>query len=416
MEKIELWPGQEIVVQQTFDSLESNDTFFVNNSLMGLGKTLITVYAAYLAGYSLFVVSPCYHVWEEMEPLIDIVTILSYEKLRGPGKNKQPKHGYLVQQVEERANGTKSISYAVTEKLIALTGDKKVLLVLDESHKTKNNSLQSRAAAALVQHFRQHGKVAFLSATPFDHIVHIANLFRLLGIMKSRSLCTKSGSLTGLLEIRDYCLTIDEKGTEECLPSYTVALSSQKAQEACLRLYSQVIAPRQVFAMSQKEIFREFGEKKNIKNLFCTIESKEFQEGMHQLKEAVQWEDNLAQMKNKRKGPRRYDAINSALMLLEFAKIPTAIRLIRRDLFLYPHAKIILLCSFRKTIARLCKAFEKWNPLRFEGKMSDKSAEQAKALFQDPSLEHRLFLETCKKGSLGSTYTTRMEKDNDECI
>src|SRR5204863_4199280 len=130
---------------------------------------------------------------------------------------------------------------------------------IDEFHKTKNNSLQSKACGALIRHFLTEGKIALLSATPFDHIRHIVNTFKLLGILTHATLCTRKGNLAGFLEVVQFCHTIDAKRTQTCIQPYQGHLTSmtftmKKAKEASLALWADVIAPRYVFAMSQQKV------------------------------------------------------------------------------------------------------------------------------------------------------------------
>jgi hypothetical protein len=392
---LELKPGQDTLVQQMYECLQTRP-FLLNTSGTGSGKTIMTAYLAYLTGHALFVVAPsaCKEIWNRMRSHVDIVDVLSYEALRG-SRSMQPKHGYLRRVHTVTPNMTISVRYSLTPKLHALT-QRRVMLVIDESHKTKNDSLQGRACAELIQHFMQMGKVVLLSATPFDHMRHVVSLFRLLGIMRSPSLFTRRGTPTGMHEVVAFCTQLDAKATQDCVgPS--IEYERAVGQDLCLRLWSSVIAPRHVFAMSQRQMFTNFGEHKDIKNLYCAIDSEEFQKGLRALRGAVTW-----QLEQKVGAPRiNFGMVVLALMQLEAAKLPTLIKLIRQDLFLRPKSKIIVLCSYRKTITSLCEAFQAYSPLRYEGGMKSAAAEQTREAFQSPSLDRRLFFGNINKGELG---------------
>lgn len=359
-----------------------------------------------------------------MRSYVDIVEVLSYETLRGGTTMGPLKHGYLSKSRILNANQTMSILYSVTDKLKRLTQQqqtvttnptttappKPILLVIDEFHKTKNDSLQGRACGALIRHFLHEAnqRLLFLSATPFDHVRHMINFYKLMGIITHRSLCTRNRSTEGFYELISFCESIDEKTTHQLVDPYRFQnLNVKTTENLSLKLWSQVIAPTHVFAMSSKSMFTEFGEEKNVKNLHCPIDTEQFTEGIRRLKMAIHYGDDRVggyhyRNIHRQDEKRSFAQINQALIMIEKSKVPILIQLIKQDLFFYPNCKIIVLCSYRDTIQQLHEALcAKTNTLRFEGGMDRNEEKNVIRLFQSPSLKHRLFLANFSKGELG---------------
>lgn len=75
--------------------------------------------------------------------------------------------------------------------LDAITSNPRTLLVLDETHKVKNNATQaSRAIHQLIRRVRQNGGwVLHVSATPFDQLFQIPQYMRFVGTDRAADLC-----------------------------------------------------------------------------------------------------------------------------------------------------------------------------------------------------------------------------------
>lgn len=237
----ELFPDQEEVLSQVKRILRRSRGY-IDQTGTGDGKTYTTMSVAKAGKLDLFVVCPMTleEQWKDYcERYGFRLTCISFDKLSGKG-DKGVKHPYLkrIKEVKVSKSGkeTKIISYEVQKAFKDLLS-RGILLVIDECHFIKNNSLRFKAVHALFQELfatpHCKSRFALLSATILDKDEHALQFMRLIGYIKHPKLHSSDGrggtKYLGIQELIDCCLKMDKEKTEAILEENPLTKESAKS-------------------------------------------------------------------------------------------------------------------------------------------------------------------------------------------
>jgi hypothetical protein len=225
----------------------THNLFSIDYSKMGSGKTYTSGYILQYYGFKhCIVVCPSSGVWEDIkqEHKLPIDYILSYDSLRSK-KGCQPKHG-LLSRVD-----TKDGAFFYPTQLLKNIVAESCLIILDESHLTKNDSDQFKAARVLCRTVTIPegdciSRVLFLSATPFDKQEQPTRLLQCAGVISQDKLYfydkpSFQYELTGIKELIKYCKIKNPEKTLEIVETIEGSLNKENIPVLAYKLYISII-------------------------------------------------------------------------------------------------------------------------------------------------------------------------------
>jgi hypothetical protein len=385
-----------------------------------------------------------YHV-----PVIDILT---YEKLRGRTKTELS-HPYLVridipkpkQSKESKTNY--ETEYKPTHKWIEMCRTQRVLLVIDEAQRGKNDTSTSQAVAALSapivkciqdmtldtwekdnQSGQHRSRVLLLSATLFDKKEHAEQMLRITGFLTGKRLtdATKAQMTARLymmqkaairhqqriavrdmqriavrdmqrIEVQDKINSSDEKEKPATIPVCTErgADANDKWMHECV---TQILKPMLFSSMSPPKL--KFPNM--VKNLYIAVHSKYAEEMMELI---VQLGQAVRKMKSSKGKAARESMAQVTVFLhqIETKKVPIMLALAKQYLSRSSQTKIILFVWYLDSVDFLRRQFESmgYKSLALHGSVNDDDRADAIRNFNRPDGEYRVFIAITQVGSVG---------------
>lgn len=268
-QQLKLLPHQVDHFHRIADQILPTKIGYLDGSLTGRGKTIVTAAISISYDIPIFVICPntVKKVWEDICTAYNVEheAILTYESLAGKVSSKLKNttgkvetvlsHGYLVR--TDQPKEKEKILYSPTQKLLDLIGasSRGVLFVFDECQNIKNHSTARFRACRTIAHAlirtRHNSRFAALSASPFDKEEHSLAFFRLFGILNSAQLYTKRKDtrqvyFQGIQEIIDYAETIDPVQMKVLQYTHSSALDYDNINQASSRhfifsIYEKII-------------------------------------------------------------------------------------------------------------------------------------------------------------------------------
>lgn len=405
MEPIILYPHQEKV----FEDLVKHYTSYpysLNTSVMGSGKTFLTykLYQYYNFKH-MIVVCPAPDVWETVaqEYQIPNVTVITFTKLRGV-TGRRLNHNLLSRLDETNLSGFKPSS--VLYKMI----DEGCLLVVDESHATKNESLQFEAVRTLCRAITVDtpkiiSRILFLTASPFDKPEQPVRFLQCVGVIRNESLFTFNKEqqryyIEGLKELITYCNSFDKAYTQILHNQYTndnTFYNNKNIPQLGYVLYQNIINPRINFSMPKPKMEVDLDCKNGFYKMLPT-ETKDYVDAIHSLHGAL---------KPEREGgviAGNLGAIVLALRKKEYAKLGIYVRQAIWTLENIPNSKVVISVNYNKTVNGLMYNLKKYNPLLFSGTVTPLKRKEVKMLFQEHNLNHRLLITNINISALSVSF------------
>lgn len=400
---LKLWHSQEECHQKTLDAF-INYVSILNTSVMGAGKTYLSLAAALALNLDVVVFSPAslQRMWKQKAPGIEginLVDCISYETLIGQG-TAGCKHPYLVRDGDE---------YTPTEELRRLIR-KGTLFIFDEVAHIKKNTTKSHAACHAItnevaEYFRggtkrtNRSRIYLMSATPYDKKVYTESFLQLFGLASSRTMhnfdqSTKEYELFGMQEIIDSCMVMDPEITAEITNG---PYSNKVTKKWCWQLYLRVMKQRVVFSASKPKIDAKF----NAYNAYYDMEGAdvvELRAAVGQLQRAVRYDEKTGQSMGK---GNNIQAVQAALMRIAKAKVPLMARVAREKLSSMPNAKVLLFLEYRESISHLCEMLADFAPRVLNGETPDEDRVTFIDKFQEDNAESRLLIIHPKVGGAG---------------
>lgn len=373
---------------------------YLDTSMMGSGKTIITLAIAKTYNIPIMVICPptMKEIWEfeAKKYEIEIKDIISYESLRGTDKHK-PKHGLLI---------LENMDYYITKKYIEIVKNG-VLLIFDEVHRIKNNNSQLEAAVTLARGIFSIGgksRISLLSATPIDDVKSVPCILKMLGIIVSNDKLVKydringSYDMYGLQEVVNKCNNINQSITTMNMNNYDNR-SKISAIILCYKLYLDIIK-------------NEITSSVILPNFLC--HNKYFvNNGLYKITDTKI--DNIIKLIDDLKNIINYDETNDEVKLsrgnlglvmkilrkIEEEKLEIFINLIENTLNNDNNSKIIIYLNYLENIEKLKEKFKSFSPIILTGKTDIKKRISLVSSFQEPNLNKRLIISHPKIGGLG---------------
>ena len=388
-------------------SILNENNFAFDLSMMGSGKTYTSTHIAHLRNLSIVVVCPASVIpkWKMMQrknPDITFHLITSFQTLRST-KLHQPSHGLLYRREMENSN---LAEFQPTPKLLQFVEDG-VLLIIDELQNIKNVSIQLFAVQALTRLIvsapkTSKSKVLLLSASPIDKASQAVEIFRGLGVLlrplTQYNPAYASNVWTGLRDVHEFCLKIDDASTRNVPPKYYWETTFDNF---VYRLFQHVLVQK----CSSQMVEKKFCAKLTKANAYYTID-KEGEEimkrGMQVLTTATLYHDGSVQW-----DAQRISSITRALQVIETGKLNMFVRIARHYLET-TSGKLVLAMNYSESLNDLRRDLAEFSPLSLEGSSSVTQRESVLQKFSEPSLAHRLLV--CNQ-SVASTGIDLDDKD-----
>lgn len=379
----------------------------------GWGKTRVAIYAALFMhlsfGMETIIICPANirNQWIENMEMFKLkpLEVYSYEEIRGIKSKKKFKHPYL------KYCDRNSDSFAITtewEKLL----DRGIFLVIDESQKLKNDSLQHFACVELVYSLCNRkpykSRLLYLTASFIDKPDNWANLMRCFGYTKQKEMLfidpftlTVKTSGYGIEEVKAAAEILDKEETDFIFSTNLI----RKPEIIFNQLWAKIFKKHLVIPVIDpiyKHPITNIPFKRLRYNAFYELDEKGKKTAgaaIAELKKAHIIDDegtvNLHKVNN------NFSLIQKALMKLCKAKINTIVRLAIEDLESYKTRKVILAIPFIKEQEEAFKLLEKYNPLVLNGDVKFNDRTEVISKFNEPTTEFRLLIMTPEVGGVG---------------
>lgn len=364
-------------------------TFALDLSVMGCGKTYTTSKIG--MDYTHVVVVAPVSVqakWAKMQQQfgLPIVANLSYASLRGTARGTL-KNGLLTR---HQMGPKERPHFESTQHLLQLCQDR-TLFIFDECQHLKNDSSQTRAAAALVTAAKRSGlsKVLLLSGSPFDKREHVFNFLNLLDIIPSsrgfgitrydRSQYQHYYTPNARNFLKDCCSLDKDASTYLIHTRYhnSRCITPYRGQETVYYLFQTVFKPSIQSAMALPPL-----PVKVLKfNAFYSISPDT--DNFHHLARGVA---DLQRVYTQDR-PDSMMAISAALKCIEQAKVDLFAHIVRNKLGAVDSGKgkVVVAVNFSNTIATLTQTLQKYQPLVLDGSVNAiKRADIIQAFREDP--------------------------------
>jgi hypothetical protein len=403
---VEPFPSQIQNIRNHMNIL-SRSMFSIDNSLMGAGKTPMTIAVKQQINLPFFmVVSPASieDTWRKTSARYNthLNYIFSYEGL-AVRKGRDP--NLMVYRVDETTDkGLVVTTYYPTDFFKSLV-EKGILLVFDEFHKIKNSSSDNhRASRALINYIcttESNSRIMFLSASPFDDDKQIIDFLRAVNIIQSRTLYLSDEGrivLTGAKHLLEYCNDIDPEATKEVLSEGSFAIASEIVK-TCAKLYYGVVAKHLSTAAPVPDKME--GIILDCKNCYFNI-SKErevlLSQAVRRLHQAARYNDRTQTAEIKEAD---WGAITRALIAIEMQKVEIFVRIANEVLSQSPNVKVCIMVNFNKPLEITRSLLSRWNPLVLNGKIPKHKRSLITDNFQEHNTNHRLLIANIVVASLG---------------
>jgi superfamily II DNA or RNA helicase len=376
------------------EALLSKHGFYIDQSVMGSGKTYVALALAQSAGLELMVIGPksSLAMWEEKaaEYHVPLHTKLSYQMLTGMGKG-QPKHGLLTKSSHKDDHGNETVVYAPSplwvEKVAQTQG---LLVIVDEAHNCKNPGNKERAVAALLHEiraaYRKGGRSAYfglLSASLMDKQPMAIQFLRVLGFYTKRALTDNlHNTRPGYDEIVKACMEIAQRDTLALAYPPAIHVTPHALHENVYQLFTNAVLPATSSSMPDPIL------PANMKNVYYPVENPVLKQRLMRsyadLVDAVRFDprkETVAMNSNS------IGAVNSACREHEWALAEVVLRDAWAWLKARPTGKVIIFTNYKRTLhfvqEHLAASGVKSVP--YEGNMSSaKRVASVRAFQNDP--------------------------------
>jgi len=409
--------------QPHFDRLQqilNVHTCAIDNSGTGRGKTILAYSLAKILNFKLVVVAPVttHEAWRRVAEQYDVaapVKIMGYESLRGTkSKSAEPKllkHGLLQRSDTAGAVGgdqsktPTTTTFEATDALRALIAEG-VLIVFDEFHALKNQSVQNKAASTLSRLVRQSkSRCLFMSATPMDKVEHAIHFARLMGFITEKMLANFNVFATrmeprGIEELRLAAHSIDAYATLRTLGSNWMSgewrqQGLRQARAIAYDLFTKVILANISSAMPPHDVPRRVF--RGFFNITTPEDRKLVKNGVADLCDATRFKDGEVDMRG---GDTNFGAITLALMKIEEGLVADMCRVAFDKLKDEPMCKVILAVNYNKIKHKALLTLAAYGTAELSGEV-DQSHRQAEIDRFNSSDACRVMVMTMTTGSIG---------------
>lgn len=334
-----------------------NEFSYIDTSQTGLGKTVTSLYLAWLYqqkyGGKIMVVAPSelslknkdgWLFWADQFGLTLDITI-TYSKL--VGRNNKVKHPFLIPD-ENKKKWSSSPEF----REFCQNG---LFIIFDEYHKCKNNSTTHYAAAALVRtakRYKRSCRVSLLSHTPGNKPEHSTQILRMAGIITDTILYKHvpfsdiyNWEDHGLGELYLDCTRRSQNQVSKWkIEDAMQRISATRANSICQELFTSLIRPEITFAMPAPET------EVKIEMFNAFLESDP--EGVELLNRGIAMLQNGVAWNGQDVGDKKewsLGVITKGLKLIEMGKISGIINYIKEENKKNPQKKFVICCGAMNT-------------------------------------------------------------------
>lgn len=418
---LSLWDEHQYEHFQRVCKILHKNTFYVDQSLLGTGKSYIALAICITYGLPLFVICPVavMNMWKTLSEKYNIIMIdnLSYSMLQGKGKKVN--HPYLFKREKNEV-----ITYHASEKFQSMCNDG-LMLVIDEASMIKNASNQNRSVQALCDAVIQSGnsRVAFLSASLIDKIPMALEILRVIGYYGKKSdkiysynVGTRTMDYSGYKEIVENCSRLDPKKTDEWKLLYLPEFSMGQTNPGMLKmihtnvyyLFKNVVLEHCASSMPDPDLPAD------MKNGFYWI----YNEKMREL--AAQASDNICRAsgytsKNSEIHLKQnsWNIITTSLQMYEKALLEVCVRETLLWTVQNPHGKVVIFAHYTESLLMLHQQLQHLGAQLYYGEISKENRTIAEDRFQnDPSC--RVFIGNMACSAMGINLHDISKKGNEK--
>lgn len=427
--KIVLFDSQKTHVDNLVNILK-NSNIALDLSMLGTGKTYTSSYISLMPEMDIkhmIVICPLSikGKWEFMKkefgvPLYDVIT---YCKLRS-SKCNQPKHDLLYRRdykekfMNHQLNQEEfidKVEFTTTSQFDKLN-EERILLIVDEIQNIKNNVSQYHACHAMIKKINMcntGSKVILLSGSPIDKQEQVINYFKLIDIYKSKGLSefnpyTGINRWTGMKEIYNYMNNINPKLTDKLcylrkdtgIKTDFIYIIYSLFQSIYKKKFTSSMPPfNNNFNITKENAFYSIYNyniyniiddqnkinkipeifKLNSYNLFTLLKK-----GITKLITAISFNNDTQQIIFFNQGSS-FSQIQTALLMIETAKLPNFLRIAIDKLNSNPNLKIIICLNYLVNLNDLYNMFKilNYNILLLTGSVSDSNRKKIISQFQE---------------------------------
>lgn len=357
---------------------------YLDGSLMGTGKTDVTLGIAEKGKWKIFIVSikSGMKMWinQAKKYGIEIIDIISYEAVNLV-KGREKTNKYL------RRNDKGKIE--TKEKFDEYVKDG-MLLIFDEVQKIKNNTGTLESCHALVKSVVKHStegarsRIALLSATAIDATVQIISLIKMLGVVTEDEMYkydrkNKQYLSIGFDQLQQYCSRFNKYRTQYICSE---VLDRKSIYTMCKDLYFSILKDQLTSSMPALHYMT------NIKNGYYEFEPDDLaqmKESLELLKTGVEYNEETKTVKYH----SGWGKIPIVLRKIEKAKVGTAIRLAKEILDKSIYNKVILFFRYRENVEKATALLQEYGALHIYGPDSPADRLYAQKKFQEPNTDVR---------------------------
>jgi len=427
---LKLLPHQVDHFHRIVDNILPVRLGYLDGSMTGRGKTIVTAAVSISYGIPIFVICPntVKKVWLDITAAygVEYINILTYDLLAGrkpldmtdneSRRETELSHGYLTR--IDTPKEKEKLSYRPTQKLIGLVSSNNsgVLFVFDECQSIKNHSTARFRACRAVTHtlmkIGQCSRFAALSASPFDKIEHAIAFFRLFNIYNSAQLYTKRKAtrqvyFQGIQEILDYAEKLD--------PIQTKLLMYTHNNDLSYDTINQVTSKEFVFAVYNKIIKncigssasnpKDFEDTKNITSGELYIYDGYFnvpKEDRESLRNNIKALHGIAEPiinGTEERSMNHLAKMTKSKRAIEKDKVYTFAYLAAMKLNEKSSNRVAIIMNFIDSIESVAEALHEYNPMVLTGKTKNRG--DIIDRFQKPNDEDRLIIMNTKIGGQG---------------
>lgn len=398
--QLELNPKQYQLVEQAVSLIKEGERAIINASGTGSGKSYMTLGMALELKRPLFIVCQK-HIAGKWDRLcqaygVSYHTIISYQSLAGTSPKLN--HPWLTR--TDVASGKSRIitTYQVTDSFLRLA-HQGVLLVFDEFQHIKNPNITSRACHCLSRVITLHptstSYLVAMSASPFDHEKHANMLLKLIGYIDSsaprpRMKHPPPATLReGLEPLIEKARLIDPPATDALSLSN---LTLKTINAVCYQLY--LIIKRRI-VLGIYEIRLPSDVTVTMRNGFYRIDSKyasQLQLAITELAASSRYHNGTASF-------QEHNAVEQALMDIEFTKIHDMAERAFQILRHHPHHKVVLSLNYNRSIDQMFSLLEQYHPLIINGSVDPALRDERLELYNAPTPAYRVLIMNSKVGT-----------------
>jgi len=405
--------------------------FALDLSMLGAGKTYTAMTIYKKGGYKRgLIIAPASVVqkWRDLALHYGLegLEVHSFNEMSGSKIGNNTKVGHLIRRCNSDLLGGDSdeAKHAVTS-LFRSYVQKGILVIIDEIQNIKNKGTAKTSACkeiicAIKNAYTQtngscKSRALLISGSPIDHHKQVEQFFKTVGIMTSNqftqfnigaySRARKASSDVnpsdigniekGLSEIRMFCNQYDQYETNEIRDSDVKRNSIMECYEYFVRIIKPWISSYMVVVGNPHVVHKYNGHYDLTPGMDLSIACNNPQfvllnKGIRLIKQSIC-----------RRSPDDGHTITSievlaqmqrGLSMVETAKIPLLVQLVKETAKKKPMCKIVVACNFTSTIDDLVSELSEFSPRVLNGSVPAKHRQQVLKPFQEPNLNSRLLI------------------------